>query len=157
MQLLPSPSLQFSYLPSALSLIPHSISPPPCLVLFLRFLLRLPRLARSGFSNETDEITVPEVLNTLFRSFLSMSFVFRSTTSTLLHLSGSVDTLLYDLIALAFGLAHFHLLIFMLAAATSYSSERAYPLLNSHLPLSLSLSLSLSPSISLSLSLSLCT
>ena len=88
--LLPYPPLQ-TFWPTLLLTPLQSLPNPPPLPVFPRTLLSIPLLSRSGFSNGTQEVFMPEMLNcfTFFRSFLSILFVFRNLTSTLHSLSSS--------------------------------------------------------------------
>ena len=72
---------------------------------------------------------MPEALNiiTLCGFLLSILFVSRSSTLTLLHLSGSRDTLFCNLIALTLGLAlSFSLMTPTLAAVSSLLSDKPF-------------------------------
>ena len=82
----------------------------------------------SGFFNVMLGVSDPGVLSfyTLFRFILLTLFVSRILTFTHLPLSGSLDSLLFDLIAPTPGLALSLLMPRTLAAASSFSSGRAY-------------------------------
>ena len=111
---------------------------PLLLAVLLRLLPPLPSLTLSGFFNGILEVFQPGALNyfTFFRPILSTLSVSRNPILTHLPLSGSLDSLLCVLIAPTSGLA-FSLM--MLAAASSFSSGRAYPFLNFLPPLFLRL------------------
>ena len=87
------------------------------------------------------EISKPVAINflTLFCLILLTLFVSMYLTLTYLPLSGSLDTLLCDLIAPTPGLIFFLLMSHTLAAVSSFSSGRAYPSLNFLPPLFLRL------------------
>ena len=57
-------------------------------------------------------------------NFFALFRSFESPTSTFVHLLGSLNTLLYDLIAITPGLALFPLTTSTLAAELLFSSER---------------------------------
>ena len=86
-------------------------------------------LTRSGFFNGMTEVSVPGALNyyTLSCLVLWIISVFRNPTLTYLPLFRSLYSLLCDLIALTPGLAFFLLMTRTLPAASSFSSEKAYP------------------------------
>ena len=129
----PHPRLQTSYPPSA-----HFISSPlplhhrPLLLaFFMRLLPPLP-LTLSGFFNGMLEVFEPGELNyfTFFCPILSISSAFRNPISAPLPLSGFLGSLLCVLIAPTPGLAFSLLIPHTLAAALSFSSDRAYLFLN---------------------------
>ena len=99
---------------------------------FLRLLLSLPALTPSGFSNKMLAIFEPGALN-YFAFFcpipLALS-VSRNTILTHLLLFGFLDSLLCVLIAPTPGLAFSLVMPRTLAAASSFSSGRAYLSLN---------------------------
>ena len=143
--ILPHPRLQASYPPFA-----RFVSPPPhisgCFPILSASSTPPPRvsscfpipaassypLTRSGFFNGMPEIFQPGALNyyTLSHLILWILFVFRNPTLTHLPLSGSLDSLLCDLIALTSGLAFFLLMTRTLAVASLFLSGRAYPSMN---------------------------
>ena len=98
-----------------------------------------PSLIPSGFFNGMLAISKPGSLNcyTLFRLIPLILFVSRNLTLIYLPLSGSLDSLLCDLIAATPILIFFPLISHTLAAVLSFSSGRAYPSL-SFLPLYIS-------------------
>ena len=107
------------------------------LAVSLHLLLPL-SLTPSGFFNGMLEVSKPGALNcyTLFRLILLTLFVYRNLTLTHLPLSRSLDSLLCDLIASPTGLAFSFVILAgvgPLAAASSFSSGRAYLSLNFHL------------------------
>ena len=133
--LLPHPCLQTSYPPSAhfvsspstpspQSLAPGCPSTPPS---------SSPLLTLSGFSNGMLEVFEPGALNyfTFFRLILSTLSVSRNSILTPLPLSRFLDSLLCVLIAPTPGLAFSLVMLRTLAAASSFSSGRAYPSLSS--------------------------
>ena len=73
-------------------------------------------------------VSEPGALNCyiLFRLIPLTLFVSRNLTLIYLPLSGSLDSLLYDLIAATPDLLFFLLMLLTLAAASSLSSGRAY-------------------------------
>ena len=95
----------------------------------------------SGFFNGMLGISEPGALNcyTLFRLIPSIIFVFRNLTLINLPLSGSLDSLLCDSIVATLVLMFFPLMSQTLAAASSFSSGRAYPSLSFLPPLFLCL------------------
>ena len=112
-------------------LLPFPLHPPPLLALFLRFLLSLSLLIRSGFFKGMHQVVCQKHRAfLLFCSFLSISTVSKNSISILLHLSRFLHTLLSDLIEFTPGLAIFHQMTRMLAAVSSFSSNRAYPFVN---------------------------
>ena len=102
-------------------------------------------LTLSGFFNGVLADSKPVVLKfyTLFCLIPLTLFVFRNLTLTYLSLSGSLDSLLCDLIAFTPRLVFFLLMSHTPEAASSFSSGRAYPSLNFLLPLFLRLTLTL--------------
>ena len=109
----PSAPSPLPHAPSCFSLPPASSSP----------------LISSGFFNGMLADSKPGALNchTLFRLIPLTLFVSRNLTLTYLSLSGSLDSLLCDLIAFPPGLVFFLLMSHTLAAASTFSSGRAYP------------------------------
>ena len=143
----PHPRLQTSYPPFVHFVSSPSVSSPPPLALDC---LSTPPgssspLTPSGFLNEILAVSEPEALNcnTLFRLIPLTSFVSRNLTLTHLPLSESLNFLLCDLIAFTPGQAFSLLMPRTLAAASSFSSGRAYPFLNFIPPLFLRLTVTL--------------
>ena len=140
----PHPHLQTSYPPFCPFCISfpctHLLQPLMFLAVFLYLLPHLP-LTPSGFFNAMLEVSKPSALKdyTLSHLILLAPSVSKNPTLTHLPLSGSLDTLLCDLIALTPGLAFFLLMTCRLAASSSFLPGRAYPSLNFLLPLSLCL------------------
>ena len=91
-----------------------------------------PSLTPSEFFNEMLGVSEPGTLNcyTLFRLIPLTLFVSRNLTLIHLPLSGSLDSVLCDLIALTSDLVFFLLMSQMLAAVSSFLSGRAYPSLS---------------------------
>ena len=87
-----------------------------------------PSLTPSGLFNEMLGVSEPGALNyyTLFRLIPLTLFVSRNLILIYLSLSGSLDSLLCNLIAPTPGLVFFLLMSHTLAAASSFSSGRAY-------------------------------
>ena len=113
----------------------------PLLVAFLlRLLLSLP-LTLSGFCNAMLEVFESGALNyfTFSRPILLSLSAFRNPILTHLSLSGFLDSLLCVLIASTPDLAFSLLMTRTLAAALSFSSDRAYPFVNFLPPLFLRL------------------
>ena len=139
----PHPRLQTSYTPSAiLYILPlPSHHRPSFLAILLHLLPPLPPLTLSGFFNGMLEVFEPGALNyfTFFHPILSILSAFRNPISTHLPLSGFLDSLLCALIAPTPGLAFSFLIPRTLAAALSFSSDRAYLFLNLLPPLFLRL------------------
>ena len=110
-----------------LSLPPHH--PLMLLAVSLYLLLLLPLLIPSGFFNGMIEVSESGALNfhTLFRLIPLTLIVFRNLTLNYLSLFGSLDSLLCYLIAAPPGLVFFLLMSQTLAAASSFSSSRAFP------------------------------
>ena len=131
--LMPPPLIQYP-----LPLLPHH--PILLLAVSLHFLLPLPS-SPSEFFNGMLGVSAPGALNcySSFRLIPYTLFVTRNPTSPHLPLSGSLDSLLCDLIAPTPGLAFFLLMPRMLGAASSFSSGRAYLSLNFLPPLFLCL------------------
>ena len=128
----PIPHLPILYL---LPLLLHHR--PLLLAIFLCLLLPLLPMTLSGFFNGMLEVFEPGALNyfifyRLIQSILSAS---RNPILTHLPLSGFLDFLLCVLIALTPSLAFSLVILPMPAAASSFSSGRAYPFLNSLPPL----------------------
>ena len=95
------------------------------LSVFLYLLLPLlPSLAQGSLMERTPEDFEPEELNgsSLSPFNLWILSVIRNPTSTRFPLFGSLDTLLYDLIALTPGLAFFLTMTCMLVVASSFLS-----------------------------------
>ena len=130
----PHPRVQTSYSPSAHFISPPSASHhrPQLLAALLRLLPPLPPLTLSGFFNGMLEVFEPGALNyfTFSRPILSTSSASRNPISTHLPLSGSLDSLLCVLIAPTPSLAFSLMMPCTLAAASSFSSGKAYPFLN---------------------------
>ena len=130
----PHPCFQISYPPSTHFVSSPSEPSPPLHAsgCFSIPLLSSSPLTCSGFFNEMLEVSEPGALNyyTLFRLILLTLFVSRNLTLTHLPLSGSLDSLLCDLIAPSPGLAFFLPIPGTLAAVSLFSSGRAYPSLN---------------------------
>ena len=128
--------LQTSYPPTAhfasSSFAPGFPSTPPA---------PSPPLTPSEFFNGMLVVFKSEALNyyTFFRPILLALSVLRNLISTHLPLSGSLDSLLCDLIAPTPGLAFSLVMQRTLAATSSFSSGRAYPFLNFLPPLFLHL------------------
>ena len=87
-----------------------------------------PSLTPSGFFNGMLGVSAPGALNyyTLFRLIPLILFISRILTLIYLPLFGSLDSLLCDLIAPTLDLVFFLLMSQTLAAASSFSSSRAY-------------------------------
>ena len=109
------------------------------LAALLRLLLPLPPLTLSEFFNRMLAVSEPGALNchTFFRAISLILFVSRNSILTHLPLSGSLNSLLCDLIVPTPGLAFSFVMPRTLAAASSFSSSRAYYFLNFLPPLSL--------------------
>ena len=130
----PHPRQQTSYpfsphfvsFPSAPSPPPY---PPGCFSLPHAFFYPL---THSGFFNRMLGVSKPGAMNfsTLFCLFPLTLFVSRNLSLIYLPLSGFLDSLLCNLIAPTPGLLFFLLMPHTLAAASSFSSNRAYPSLN---------------------------
>ena len=137
----PHPRLQTSYPPSAHLISPSSALPPPSLAPGCTSAppASSPPLTLSGFFNGMLEVFEPGALNyfIFFRPILLTLSAFRNPILTPLPLSGFLDSLLCVLIAPTPGLASSLLMPRTLAAELSFSSDRAYPFLNSLPPLSL--------------------
>ena len=98
---------------------------PPRPLMYLAFLLlSLHPLFHSGFFNGMLEVFVPEALDfsTLSHFILWILSVSRNPTLTHLPLSGSLDILLCDLIALTPGLAFFLPMTCTSVVVSSFSS-----------------------------------
>ena len=128
-------------LPTLYLLHVHSYHCHILLVAFLYPLLPLPTPTLSVFYNEMLGVSEPEALNyyTLFRLILLTLCVSRNLTLIHLPLSGSLDSLLCNLIAPTPVLAFFLPIPSTLGAASSFSLDRAYPYLNFVPPLFLRL------------------
>ena len=125
---LPIPHLPIIYL---LPLLLHHC--PLLLAIFLRLLPPLLPLTLSGFFNGMLEVSEPGALNyfIFYRPILSILSASRNPILTPLPLSGFLDSLLCVLIAPTPGLASSLPIPRTPAAASSFSSGRAYPFLNS--------------------------
>ena len=110
---------------------------PLLLAMLLRLLPPLLPLTLSGFFNGMLEVSEPGALNyfTFSRPIQSTLSAFRNPILTHLPLSGFLDSLFCVLIAPTPGLAFSLLIPHTLAAASSFSSGRAYPFLNFPPPL----------------------
>ena len=138
--LLPHPRLQTSYPPSAHLISPSPDLPPPSLAPGYTS-------APPASSPPPDSLRVlqwndlevfePGALNyfTFFHPILSILSAFRNPILTHLPHSGFLDSLFCVLIVLTPGLAFSLLMPRMPVAALSFSSDRAYPFLNSLPPL----------------------
>ena len=122
----PFASLPPPHAPGCFSLPPASSSPP---------------LTPSGFFNGMLGVSEPGALNcyTLFRLIPLTLFVSRNLILIYLPLTGSLDSLLCDPMAPTPDPVFFLLMSQTLAAASLFSSGRAYPSLNFLLPLFLRL------------------
>ena len=100
-----------------------------------------PSLTLLGFLNGMQGVSGPGALNcyTLFRLIPLILFISRNLTSIFLPLSGSLDSLLCNPMALTPDLVFFLLMWQLLAAASSFSSSSAYPFLSFLPPLFLCL------------------
>ena len=105
---------------------------PLLLAVLLRLLPPLLGLTLSGFFNGMLAVSVPGALNyfTFSRPIQSISSASSNPILTLLPLSGFLDSLLCVLIAPTPSLAFFLLMPCTPAAASSFSSGRAYLFLN---------------------------
>ena len=105
---------------------------PLLLAVLLRLLPPLLPLTLSGFFNGMLEVSVPGALNyfTFYRPIQSTLSASRNPILTLLPLSGFLDFLLCVLIAPTPGSTFSLLMPHTPAAALSFLSDRAYPLLN---------------------------
>ena len=135
------PRLQTSYPPSAHSISSSSALSPPSLAPGHFSMPSLLPMTLSGFFNGMLEVSKPGALNYFIfyhpiQSILSAS---RNPILTHLPLSGFLDSLLCILIAPIPGLAFSLLIPRTPAAASSFSSGRAYPFLNFLPPLFLRL------------------
>ncbi len=133
--LLPHPCLQTSYPPSAHSISPSPALPPPSLAPGYTSAPPAsspPPLTLSGFFNGMLKVFEPGALNyfTFFHPIQSTLSAFRNPILTHLPLSVFLDSLLCVLIAPTPGLAFSLLMPRTPAAALSFSSDRAYLLLN---------------------------
>ena len=130
------PNLAFKFfipLPPILHLLPLlSHYRPLLLAVSLHLLLSLPLLTLLGFFNGMLVVYEQGALNcyTTFRLIPLTLFVFRNLILTHLSLSGSLGSLLFNLIAPTPGLAFSLMVTPRLAAALSFSSGRAYLSLN---------------------------
>ena len=124
---------------SLLPLLPHHRL--LLLAVLLRLLLPLLPLTLSGFFNGMPAVSEPGSLNCyiFFHPILLTLSISRNLISTHFPLSGSLNSLLCDLIAFIPGLAFSVIMPRTLAAASSFSSGRDYPSLNFLDSLSLSL------------------
>ena len=126
----PHPRLQTSYPPFSHSVSsPFAPSPSP---LAPGFPSTPPALTPSGVFNRIRAVFKPGTLNCyiFFCPTLLTFSVFRNPILTHLPLSGSLDSLLCDLIAPTPGLAFSFMMPRTLTAVSSFSSGRAYPFLN---------------------------
>ena len=135
------PTLAFkplTFLPPTSFLLPLHRPTLSCFWPFFYISCFLSRLTPSGFFKGMTEVFEPEVLSyyTLSRLILWILSVSRNPTSTHLPLSGSLDSLLCDLIAPTPGLAFFFPIIRTLAVVSTFSLGKAYPSLNFLTPLS---------------------
>ena len=132
----PTPHLPILYL---LPLLFHHR--PLLLAIFLRLLPPLLLLTLSGFFNGMLEVSEPGALNyfIFYRPIQLILSASRNPILTHLPLSGFLDSLLCVLIAPTPGLASSLLIPRTPAAASSFSSDRAYPFLNFLPPLFLRL------------------
>ena len=141
--LLPHPAFQplIPFLPILylLPLLPHHRL--LLLVVSLHLLLPLPPLTPSEFFNGMLVVSETGAPNcyTFFCLILLILFVSRNLILIHFPLSGSLNSLLCNLVAPTPGLAFSLLLPHMLAASSSYLSGRAYPSLNFLPPLFLCL------------------
>ena len=135
------PRLQTSYPPSAHSISPSSAPSPPSLAPGHFSTPSLLPLTLSGFFNGMLEVSEPEVLNyfIFYRPIQPILSASRKPILTLLSLSRFLDFLLCVLIAPTPGLAFSLLIPRTPAAASSFSSGRAYPFPNFLPPLFLRL------------------
>ena len=130
------PTLVFKLLilsPPSLYLFPlHPHHRLMLLTVSLYLLLFFPSQTPSGFFNEMLGVSKPGALNcyALFRLIPLTSFVSRNLILIHLPLSGSLDSLLCDLIAATPDLIFFLLMSQTLTTALSFSSGRVYPSLN---------------------------
>ena len=116
-----------------LYLLPLPLHHRPLLfAIFLRLLPPLLALTLSGFFNGMLEVSVPGALNyfIFYRPIQLILSASRNPILTHLPFSGFLDSLLCVLIALTPGLAFSLLIPCTPAAASSFSSGRAYPFLN---------------------------
>ena len=122
-----------------LPLLPHHR--PLLLAIFLPLLPPLLPLTLSGFFNGMLEVSEPGALNyfIFYRPIQSILSASRNPILTHLPLSGFLDSLLCVLIAPTAGLAFSLLISRTPAAASSFSSGRAYLFLNFLPPLFLRL------------------
>ena len=127
------------YLPILYLFPPPPHHRPLLLPILLRFLPPLPPLTLSGFFNRMLEVFELGALNylTFSRPILSTLSASGNPILTHLPLSGFLGSLLCVLIAPTPGLAFFLLMPRTLAAASLFSSGKAYPFLNFLPPLSL--------------------
>ena len=139
------PTLAFKLLilfPPTLYLLPlHPHHRLMLLAVSLYLLLSLPSITLLGFFNGMLGVSEPGELNyyTLFRLIPLTLFIFRNLTLIYLPLSGSLDSLLCNPKAPTPDLILFLLMSQTLAAASSFSSSRAYSSLNFLPPLFLRL------------------
>ena len=138
------PTLVFKPLIPLLPILYLSLGPlttVPCFLLFFYASCFLSPLTPSGFFNGMLEVFKPGALNcyTFFRPTPLTLSVSRNPILTHLLLFGFLDSLLCVLIASTLDLAFSLLLPRTLAAASSFSSGRAYSFLNFLPPLFLRL------------------
>ena len=132
----------FVLFPPTLYLLPlHPHHRLMLLAVSLYLLLPFPSLAPSGFINGMLGVSEPGALYCypLFRPIPLTSFVFRNLTLIYLLFFGFLDSLLGDPMAPTPDLVFFLLMSQTLAAASSFSSGRAYPSLSFLSPLFLCL------------------
>ena len=145
--LAPHPRLQTFY-PFSARFVSSPSAPSPrrmLLLVSLYLLLLFPSLTPSGFFNRMLGISEPGALNcyNLFCLIPLTLFVSRNLTLIHLPLSGSLDSLLCDLIAATPVLIFFLLMSKTLSAASLFLSDRANPFLSFLPPLFLCLTPSL--------------
>ena len=139
------PTLPFKPLilfPPTSYLLPCTLTTASCSWLFLfTSCFLFPSLTLLGFLNEMLGVSEPGALNcyTLFCLIPLTLFISRNLTSIFLSLSGSLDSLLCNPMALTPDLVFFLLMSRMLAGASSFSSSSAYPSLSFLPPLFLCL------------------
>ena len=135
------PRFQTSYPPSAHSISSSSALSPPSLAPGRPSMPSLLHMTLSGFLNGMLEVSKPGALNYFIFYHPIQSILSASRNPILTHLpfSGFLDSLLCVLIAPIPGLAFSLLIPRTPAAASSFSSGRAYPFLNFLPPLFLRL------------------
>ena len=126
------PTLVIKSLTPLLPILYHLLLPPHhrplLLAVLLRLLLSLSSLTPSGLFNEMLEVFEPGALNcfTFFHPIPLTLSVFRNPMSTHLPLSGFLDSLLHILTAPTPSMAFSLVMPCTLAAASSFSSGRAF-------------------------------